>query len=55
MKNQILFQNHLMEQLSFILIGLPRFTEKAMEYLHQAEFYLITKVQEEEKPLLQEK
>ena len=40
---------------NYILIGLQSFIGRLMEYLHVMVFCLITRVQEEAKPLLQEK
>ena len=44
-----------MQLLSYMHIGLLKIIEKPMAFLHATGFFLITKVQEEAKHLLQEK
>ena len=51
MKNLALFQNLPTGHQNYFHIGLQKFTENLMEFLHAMEFYLIMKVQGEEKHL----
>ena len=41
-----------MQQPNYIHIGLQKFIEMAMEFLHQTEYFLIMRAQEEVKHLL---
>ena len=55
MKKQDFYHKALMQQQNYTHIGLQKFIEMAMEYLHQTEYFLIMRVQEEVKHLLQKR
>ena len=55
MNKHLFIQEVLMQLQSFMHIGLLLITERLMDYMHAMEFYLIMRVQGEEKLLLREK
>ena len=55
MKKQDFYHKVLMLPSNYTHIGLQKFIEMVMEFLHQTEYFLIMKVQEEVKHLLQKR